>query len=143
MRRQDKHTFVQIHTQKHIHMHKQIRMHVQKKAVLPDPSMTQMSPKWHSAPDGPPVTANDHLTTTRSIGGLGAAGASHNSPRTPSVHISGPRRFKHHHNSTRRHPERHRKSKTVGRKRKRKRALRGPTPAGPPPGSLVWPKSAN
>ena len=33
---------------------------------------------------------------------FGAAGASHDSPRTPNVNISGPRRFKHHQNSTRR-----------------------------------------
>ena len=48
-------------------------------------------------------------------------------PESPNVHISGFRRSKHHQNSTRRHPERHRKSKTVagkGRKRAKFWAVR-------------------
>ena len=34
----------------------------------------------------------------------GPPGLAHDSPRTPNVHISGPLRFKHHQNSTRRPP---------------------------------------
>ena len=37
--------------------------------------------------------------------GFGAAGVSHDNPRTPNVHIGVPRRFKHQQNSTGRHPE--------------------------------------
>ena len=44
------------------------------------------------------------------FGGFGAAGASHDNPRTPNVHISGPRRFKHHQNSTK-GPQKERKKK--------------------------------
>ena len=38
-----------------------------------------------------------------------AAGVSHDNQRTPNVHISGPRRFKHHQNSTRRPPGKRKK----------------------------------
>ena len=60
---------------------------------------------------------------------LKAAGVSHDSPRTPNVHIRGSRRFTHHQNSTKRPPERE--------KKKRKwdfgpPTLRGPTLPGPP-----------
>ena len=40
------------------------------------------------------------------------AGASHDSPRTPNVHISGSRRFKHHQNSTKGPPREGRKKKS-------------------------------
>ena len=70
--------------------------------------------------------------------------ASHDSPRTPNVHISGPRRFKHHQNSMRRHPREGRKNENCGGRVKKKSAkccpptlrgptLRGPHPAGPHP----------
>ena len=48
-------------------------------------------------------------------------------PESPNVHISGFRPSKHHQNSTRRHPGRHRKSETVagkGRKRAKFWAVR-------------------
>ena len=48
-------------------------------------------------------------------------------PESPNVHISGFRPSKHHQNSTRRHPERHRNSETVaekGRKRAKFWAVR-------------------
>ena len=70
---------------------------------------------------------------------LGAARVSHDSPRTPNVRISVPRRFKHHQNSTRRHPERHKKSEMVAGEGKKKArnfgpsTLPGPRPSGPPP----------
>ena len=50
---------------------------------------------------------------------FGAAGASHNSPRTPNVHISGPRRFKHHQNSTRRPPRKNERKLCWEREKKR------------------------
>ena len=61
-----------------------------------------------------------------------AAGVSHDSPRTPNVHISGSRCFKHHQNSTRRHPERDRKNENGSGRGKKARnfgplTLRGPT----------------
>ena len=74
----------------------------------------------------------------------------HDNPRTPNVHISGPRRFKHHQNSTRRHPLRHKKSEMVAGGEKKKRnfgppTLRGrpwPHPSGPHPSGTdffwVW-----
>ena len=91
--------------------------------------------------------------------GFWAAGASHDSPRTPNVHISGPRRFKHHQNFTKRPPREGRKKEKCGRRGKKKSAkfwashpsghhfvqvwsppLRAPlflglvpTPSGPPP----------
>ena len=42
----------------------------------------------------------------------------HDSPRTPNVHISGPRRFKHHQNSTKEPQERERRKKIVGEGKK-------------------------
>ena len=66
-----------------------------------------------------------------------AAGVSHDSPRTPNVHIEGSRRFKHHQNSTRRPPEREReKERKWGREREKKREILGnPPPSGPHPSS--------
>ena len=61
----------------------------------------------------------------------GPPGLAHDSPRTPNVHISGPLRFKHHQNSTRRHPETH--NENGGRKGKKKREMLGPPPFGAPP----------
>ena len=51
-----------------------------------------------------------------------AARASHDSPRTPNVHILGTNASKHHQNSTRRHPERGKKKRKWrgGRGNKRK-----------------------
>ena len=76
------------------------------------------------------------------ITGFGAAGATHDNPRTPNVHISGPRRFKHHQNSTKGPQERERRKKIVAGGGKKERnfgppTLRGhpsgPHPSGPPP----------
>ena len=62
-----------------------------------------------------------------------AAGASHDSPRTPNVHISGPRRFKHHQNSTKRPQERGRKEERILRRDRGKKARNfgPPHPANP------------
>ena len=74
---------------------------------------------------------------------------SHDSPRTPDVHISGPRRFKHHQNSTK-GPQREKERKIVVGEGKKARnvwpptlrgpTLRAPTLLGPtltgPPGGL-------
>ena len=62
-----------------------------------------------------------------------AAGASHDSPRTPNVHISGPHRFKHHQNSTKGPQESERRKKIVAEEGKKKREILGPTPFGAPP----------
>ena len=48
-----------------------------------------------------------------------AAGASHDSPRTPNMHISGSRRFKHHQNSTK-GPQKERRKKIVVRRGKKR-----------------------
>ena len=48
---------------------------------------------------------------------------------SPNVHIRGSRRFKHHQNSTRRHPERDKKERTW----RKKREILGPSPFGAPP----------
>ena len=51
-----------------------------------------------------------------------ADGARTRQPGTPNVHISGPRRFKHHQNSTRRTPKREKEERTncsAGRGKKR------------------------
>ena len=60
-------------------------------------------------------------------------GLAHDSPRTPNVHISGPLRFKHHQNSTRRPPERHRNSETVAGKGRKSAKFWAPNPSGPHP----------
>ena len=57
----------------------------------------------------------------------GPAGLAHDSPRTPNVHISGPRRFKHHQNSTKGPQERERRKKIVAEEGKKARN------SGPPP----------
>ena len=57
----------------------------------------------------------------------------HDSPRTPNVHIRAPRRFKHHQNSTRRPPERHKKSEMVAGEGKKRAKFWLPHPFGPPP----------
>ena len=57
----------------------------------------------------------------------GAAGVSHDIPRAQTCTFEGPGLQKHHQNSTRRHPKRHRKSETVagkGRKRAKFCAVR-------------------
>ena len=74
-------------------------------------------------------------------------GLAHDSPRTPNVHISRPRRFKNHQNSTQGPQERERRKKIVAGKGKKKRGpppfgapqfgastLRGLHPSGPPRG---------
>ena len=48
-------------------------------------------------------------------------GASDDSPRNPNVHISGPRRFKHHQNSTKRPPRERRKKEHCGGRGKKVR----------------------
>ena len=59
--------------------------------------------------------------------------ASHDNPRTPNVHISGPRRFKHHQNSTKGPPREGEKNDNCGGRVKKKArkcgppTLRGPT----------------
>ena len=78
------------------------------------------------------------LGTSNVLVFAGAAGASHDSPRTPNVHISGPRRFKHHQNST----KKTKRESKLWREREKKSAkfwaptLRGstlPHPSGPHP----------
>ena len=56
----------------------------------------------------------------RTTDGFGAAGVSHDNPRTPNVQISGSRRFKHHQNSTRRHPKRQKEQNGGGREKSAK-----------------------
>ena len=63
--------------------------------------------------------------------GFGASGASHDSPRTPNVHISGPRRFKHHQNPTK-DPKKRRKENCGGRRKNKARNF-GPPPFRTPP----------
>ena len=61
---------------------------------------------------------------------LGAAGASHDSTRTPNVHISMQRRFKHHQNSTKGNP-REGKKENCGRRGKKARNFGPHHPSGP------------
>ena len=67
----------------------------------------------------------------------GPPGLAHDSPRTPNVHISGPRRFKHHKNSTKRPQEREKEARKLWRRREKKArkfgppTLRGSTLLGP------------
>ena len=62
----------------------------------------------------------------------GPPGLAHDSPRTPNVHISGPRRFKHHQNSTRKPPEREEKNEFCGGTGKNKARNFGPPTLRPP-----------
>ena len=63
----------------------------------------------------------------------GPPGLAHDSPRTPNVHISGPRRFKHHQNSTQGSQEREKEERKLWRRSEKKArnfglpTLRGPT----------------
>ena len=70
------------------------------------------------------------LSLVVSLGGFGAAGASHNNPRTPNVHI-GARRFKHHQNSTKDAPERAERKKNVAREGKKSAKFWASHPSGP------------
>ena len=63
----------------------------------------------------------------------GPLGFAHDSPRTPNVHISRPRRFKHHQNSTQKPQERERRRKLWRKSEKKKREILGPPPFGAPP----------
>ena len=54
-------------------------------------------------------------------------------PESPNVHISGPRHFKHHQNSTRRPPRERRKNEISGGREKKKREILGPPPFSPHP----------
>ena len=63
----------------------------------------------------------------------GPPGLAHDSPRTPNVHISGPRRIKHHQNSTRRPPEREEKNEFCGGRGKKSAKFWAPHPSGPHP----------
>ena len=56
----------------------------------------------------------------------GPPGLAHDSPRTLNVHISGPRRFKHHQTSTKGPQERERRKKIVAGRGKKKREILGP-----------------
>ena len=59
-------------------------------------------------------------------------------PESPNVHISGFRPSKHHQNSTRRPPERHRNNETVAGKGRKRAEFGAPHPSGPhPSGSLL------
>ena len=62
----------------------------------------------------------------------GPPGLAHDSPRTPNVHISGPRHFKHHKNSTRK-KDTQKDTERVKRWREREEKARnfGPHPSGP------------
>ena len=60
-----------------------------------------------------------------------AAGVSHDSPRTPNVHISGPRRFKHHQNSTKRPPRERKKKEKCGGGGKKSAKFWAHHPSGP------------
>ena len=63
-----------------------------------------------------------------------AAGGSHDSPRAQTLHISRPRRFKHHQNSTAGHQkERRKKENGGGRGEKKSAKFWAPQPSGPPP----------
>ena len=59
------------------------------------------------------------------------SGASHDSPRNPTVHILVPRRSKHHQNSTRRPPREGRQKENCGGRGKQKREILGLPPFGP------------
>ena len=61
----------------------------------------------------------------------GPPGLAHDSPRTPNVHISGPRRFKHHQNSTQGPQERERRKKIVAEEGKKSAKFWAPHPSGP------------
>ena len=69
----------------------------------------------------------------------GPPGLAHDSPRTPNVHISGPRHFKHHQNSTKKNKREGEKNRKLWREREKKSAkfwaptVRGPHPSGPHP----------
>ena len=63
---------------------------------------------------------------------VGPPGLAHDSPRTPNVHISGPRRFKLHQNSTK-GPPRGKNERKLWREREKKREILGPPPFGAPP----------
>ena len=59
----------------------------------------------------------------------------HDSPKTPNVHISGPRRFKHHQNSTQGPQEREKRKKIVAEEGKKARNFGPPTLLAPPFGA--------
>ena len=69
---------------------------------------------------------------------LGAAGASHDNPRTPNVHISGSRRFKNTRNIQREDPQRERKRNEhwSGRGKKKSEIIGGPAEGVPGEGGL-------
>ena len=66
----------------------------------------------------------------------GPPGLAHDSPRTPNVHISGPRRFKHHQNSTKGPQERERRKKIVAEEGKKSGKCWAPHPSGLHPSGL-------
>ena len=81
--------------------------------------------------------------------GFGTARVSQHNQRTPNVHISAPRRFKHHQNSTRRPPEWEEEKEFCDERGTKKREISGPTlraptlrglhPSGPSPRSCAVP----
>ena len=80
-------------------------------------------------------------------GRFGAAGVPHDSPRTPTAHIRGSRRFKHHQNSTRK-PREEWMRIVAGEEKKKTRNFGPSTLQGPTPhdihqiGQTDWPKLA-
>ena len=101
------------------------------------------------------ATTTDKITRTHRMQGLLRIqnGASHDSPRTPNVHISGPWRFKHHQNSTKGPPREGEKNENCGGRGKKSAKFGAPTlrdlhPSGPQNSKLAevelaksnWPK---
>ena len=80
-----------------------------------------------------PSPATNFALSSLFFGGFGATKPSHDNPRTPNVHISGPWRFKHHQNSTKGPQKERRKKETCGGRGKKKREILGPPPFGAPP----------
>ena len=122
---------------------------------LPPPALR--AAHWARQPDrhGKPVLLHQQgewrrlrhvstsLTQVKQRNRRRAAGASHNNPRTPNVHIWGPGASKHHQNSTRRPPERQKKSETVAGKGRKSAKFWASHPFGAPPFGdplfQVWP----
>ena len=70
---------------------------------------------------------------SRSLRYVNAASAPNDNPRTPNVHISGPRRFKHHQKSTKGPPREGEKKENCGGRSGKKREILGSPPFGETP----------